>query len=61
MNASERPSNIKREICAAIEVNLDQLFLIRPGSWDQPRRYVPPERLGFYKQPSALDLELTEA
>lgn len=53
MNAQDQPSNIKREICAAIEVNFDQLFLIRSGSWDQPRRYVPPERLCFYKQPSS--------
>lgn len=51
MNAQDQPSNIKREICVAIEVNFDQLFLIRSGSWDQPRRYVPPERLCFYKQP----------
>lgn len=50
MNVPEQPSNIKREICAAIEVNFKQLFLIRSGSWDQPRRYVPPERLCFYKQ-----------
>lgn len=53
MNVQEQPSNIKREICVAIEVNFDQLFLIRSGSWDQPRRYVPPERLCFYKQPSS--------
>lgn len=32
MNVLGRPSNIKREICAAIEVNFDQLFLIRPAS-----------------------------
>lgn len=53
MNVQEQPSNIKREIRAAIEVNFNQLFLIRSGSWDQPRRYVPPERLCFYKQPSS--------
>lgn len=45
MNMQEQPSHIKREICAAIEVSLDQLFLIRSGSRDHPRRYVPPERL----------------
>lgn len=50
MNVQEQPSNIKREIRTAIEVNFNQLFLIRSGSWDQPRRYVPPERLRFYKQ-----------
>lgn len=42
----------KRDLQKAIEVNFNQLFLIRHGSWDQPWRYVPPERLRFYKQPS---------
>lgn len=50
MNAQKQPSNIKREICKAIEVSFIQLFLIRSDSWDQPSRYVPPERLCFYKQ-----------
>lgn len=52
MNTRDQPSNIKQEIYVAIEVNFDQLFLIRSGSRDQPRRCVPPERLCYYKQPS---------
>lgn len=30
--ADEQPSNITREICGAIEVHFQQLFLIRSGS-----------------------------
>ena len=50
-NASKPPSYIKERSLSAIEVNFKQLFLIRASSWDQPRRYLPSERLRFYKQP----------
>lgn len=60
MNVHEWPSNIKRTICAVIEVNMEQLFLIMRGSRDQPTDTFLLDVWAFINKPP-LVLELTGA